>query len=242
MSFAVDIEKSVGGKARRFTLKASFSTQAQRTVIYGPSGAGKSMLLQILAGLITPDYGRVVFGDEVIFDSRENIHVPARARRFGYLFQDYALFPQLSVRQNVAFALRDGWRNPSVDVKEAQVERWLESFELERVAHQRPHELSGGQRQRTALARALVNQPRALLLDEPFAALDPELRARMRHEMDLLLNEVGVPMVMITHDPEDLAWFGAASIHLRDGAISDAPSPVVTAPGPRLAAVRAPAE
>jgi ABC-type sugar transport system ATPase subunit len=81
-------------------------------VIYGPSGAGKSMLLQILAGLITPDYGRVSFADERIFDSREGVDVPARARRFGYLFQDYALFPQLSVRQNVAFALSEGWRNP----------------------------------------------------------------------------------------------------------------------------------
>ena len=242
MSFTVDIEKSVGGKARRFTLKASFSTDAQRTVIYGPSGAGKSMLLQILAGLLTPDCGRVTFGDERIFDSRDNINRPARMRRFGYLFQDYALFPQLSVRQNVAFALSEGWRNPTPKVRDAEVDRWLTTFELEAVAHQRPHELSGGQRQRTALARALVNQPRALLLDEPFAALDPELRARMRHEMDQLLNEVGIPMVMITHDPEDLAYFGAASIHLRDGAISDAPSPIVTQHAPRLAVVRAPTE
>ncbi|MBK8958941.1 MAG: ATP-binding cassette domain-containing protein [Proteobacteria bacterium] len=242
MSFSVDIEKSVGGKARRFTLKVAFSTHAQRTVIYGPSGAGKSMLLQILAGLITPDYGRVSFADERIFDSREGVDVPARARRFGYLFQDYALFPQLSVRQNVAFALSEGWRNPPPQARNAEVSRWLTTFELDAVAHQRPHELSGGQRQRTALARALVNQPRALLLDEPFAALDPELRARMRHEMDQLLNEVGIPMVMITHDPEDLAWFGAASIHLRDGAVSDAPSPALIQHGPRLAVVRAPAE
>jgi len=237
MSFNVDIEKSVGDKQRRFTLKVRFATQAQRTVIYGPSGAGKSMLLQILAGLLSPDRGRVSFGEEVIFDSALALDTPARARRFGYLFQDYALFPQLSVRQNIAFALREGWRNPAADVSDAGVEHWLAAFELEKVAAQRPHELSGGQRQRTALARALVNQPRALLLDEPFSALDPELRARMRNEMDQLLHQVRIPMVMITHDPEDLAFFGAETIHLRDGAISVTPMPLAARNVPRLLAV-----
>ena len=225
MSFSVDIEKTVGDRQRRFTLKVRFVTQGQRTVIYGPSGAGKSMLLQILAGLLTPDSGRVSFGEEVIFDGETKLDTPARARRFGYLFQDYALFPQLNVRQNIAFALREGWRNPAADASDASVEHWLAAFELEHVAAQRPHELSGGQRQRTALARALVNQPRALLLDEPFSALDPELRARMRNEMDQLLHKLGIPMVMITHDPEDLAFFGAETIHLRDGAISVTPMP-----------------
>lgn len=237
MSFSVDIEKSVGDSQRRFTLKVAFATQTQRTVIYGPSGAGKSMLLQILAGLLTPDSGRVRFGEEVIFDSEAALNTPARARRFGYLFQDYALFPQLDVRQNIAFGLRDGWRNPSPAIRDANVERWLEAFELDKVAHQRPHELSGGQRQRAALARALVNQPRALLLDEPFSALDPELRTRMRNEMEQLLHTLHIPMVMITHDPEDLAFFGAETIHLRDGAICAMPTPLAARDPHRLLAV-----
>lgn len=237
MSFVVDIEKSVGDKRRRFTLKARFETTAQRTVIYGPSGAGKSMLLQILAGLLDADHGTVSFAGEVIFDRARAIKQPARARRFGYLFQDYALFPQLSVKQNIAFALRDGWLNPPSSIADASVAHWLAAFELEQVASLRPHELSGGQRQRTALARALVNQPRALLLDEPFSALDPELRDRMRREMDRLLHKVGIPMVMITHDPNDLEFFGAETIHLRDGAICVTPTPRFTSAAPRLHAV-----
>ncbi len=237
MSFSVDIEKTVGDKQRRFTLKLRFASSAQRIVVYGPSGAGKSMLLQILAGLLTPDRGRVSFGAQVIFDSDAAINLPARVRHFGYLFQDYALFPQLSVRQNIAFALRDGWLNPSSAVADASVERWLSAFELEQVADQQPHELSGGQRQRTALARALVNQPRALLLDEPFSALDPELRARMRDEMEQLLRQVNIPMVMITHDPDDLAFFDAETIHLRDGALCALPVPSIQATVQHLRAV-----
>jgi len=101
------------------------------------------------------------------------------------------------------------------------VERWLRAFELVEVAAQRPDELSGGQRQRTALARALVHSPRALLLDEPFSALDPALRLRMRKELDELLNRIDIPVVMITHDPEDLEWFGDEALYLRDGQISE---------------------
>ena len=234
MQFEVDISKTVGDSRRRFTLAVRFATRGPRTIVYGPSGAGKSMLLQVLAGLKRPDRGQLRFGDETLFDAARGIEVPARARRFGYVFQDYALFPQLSVRQNIAFGLSDGLRNPAAHVDHEAVNRWLAAFELDGVAAQKPHELSGGQRQRTALARALVNAPRALLLDEPFAALDPELRTRMRHEMERLLDEVNIPMVMITHDPEDLRWFGADAIHLRDGAVQAPPGQL---DAPRIAPV-----
>ena len=219
MSFVVDITKTVGNAQRRFTLHAQFETSARSTVIYGPSGAGKSLTLQALAGLMTPDSGRIQFEDVVLFDTPQRIDVPARERRFGYLFQDYALFPQLNVRQNVAFALRRGWLNPPLHAGGDGVERWLRAFELSEVAHQRPHELSGGQRQRTALARALVNEPRALLLDEPFSALDPDLRDRMRAELRDLLERIRIPVVMITHDPEDLRWFGDRVFRLNAGHI-----------------------
>jgi molybdate transport system ATP-binding protein len=139
------------------------------------------------------------------------------------------------VRQNVAFGLKAGWLNPSARAGGEAVDRWLQAFELTDVAAQRPAELSGGQRQRTALARALVNSPRALLLDEPFAALDPELRDRMRTELDELLKRVDIPVVMITHDPADLAWFGQSAFYLRDGCISDrpgAPDSAVVRPAP----------
>ena len=242
LGFDVDIRKTVHSARRSFELRVCFQSSARRTAIIGPSGAGKSLTLQALAGLIQPDSGRIAFGAELLFDRAAGIDVPARQRGFGYLFQDYALFPKLNVRQNIAFGLSRGWRNPpalggepgtgrggsnaKALARDAAVNRWLHAFELVDVAAQRPSELSGGQRQRTALARALVHAPRALLLDEPFSALDPALRARMRNELDALLRRIDIPVVMITHDPQDLDWFGDNVLQLRDGVIA-APEPSV---------------
>ncbi|MEO8525464.1 MAG: ATP-binding cassette domain-containing protein [Caldimonas sp.] len=228
MSFDVDIRKIVGGERRRFALDVSFRTQARRTVIYGPSGAGKTLTLQAIAGLLTPDSGRISFDGERVYDAGAGIDLPARRRGFGYLFQDYALFPKLSVRQNIAFGLSKGLRNPGEHAGGESVDHWLRTFELLDVARQRPEELSGGQRQRVALARALVSSPRALLLDEPFSALDPELRQRTRAELDELLQRVAIPVLMITHDLVDLDWFGDEALYLREGVIcerSAAPEP-----------------
>ncbi len=224
MSFDIDIVKAVHSERRSFELQVRFTTNARRTVIFGPSGAGKSLTLLAIAGLLTPDSGRIAFDGEVLFDHGAGIDRPARSRGFGYLFQDYALFPKLNVRQNIAFGLRHGLRNPSANVSGDAIEHWLRAFELQAVAAQRPDELSGGQRQRTALARALVHSPRALLLDEPFSALDPELRERMRAELDELLRRIDVPVLMITHDPDDLAWFGDEALYLRDGRIGERPA------------------
>lgn len=241
MAFEVDIRKTVRGPQRDFTLRVRFETRARRTVVYGPSGSGKSLTLQALAGLLTPDAGRIAFDGETLFDHAAGIDVPARRRGFGYLFQDYALFPRLNVRQNIAFGLQTGLRNPPAQAGGEAVERWLRAFELTEVAAQRPDELSGGQRQRTALARALVHSPRALLLDEPFSALDPELRERMRAELDELLQRIDIPVVMITHDPEDLAWFGDDALYLRDGAITAPPPPAEARVSTRRVASAAPA-
>jgi molybdate transport system ATP-binding protein len=224
VTFDVDIAMAVGGARRTFELAVRFRTAARRTVVYGPSGAGKSLTLQAIAGLQRPARGRIAFGDDVLFDSARGIDVPARERRFGYLFQDHALFPKLDVRQNIAFGLTHGWRNPRHGSHAAEVDRWLRAFELEAVAAQRPDELSGGQRQRTALARAVAASPRALLLDEPFSALDPELRERTRREIDALLRALGIPIVLITHDPADIAAFADETFHLRDGAIVERPA------------------
>jgi molybdate transport system ATP-binding protein len=226
MSFDVDIQKVVGGERRRFSLAVRFRTEARRTVIFGPSGAGKTLTLQAIAGLLTPDSGRIAFGGKVVYDGHAGIDVPARQRDFGFLFQDHALFPKLSVRQNIAFGLSKGLRNPGEHDGGEAVERWLQTFELVEVARQRPDELSGGQRQRVALARALVNTPRALLLDEPFSALDPGLRQRMRAELDDLLERVAIPVLMITHDLVDIEWFGDEALYLRNGAIGERPAAV----------------
>lgn len=224
MSFDIDIAKTVHSERRSFELRVCFTTSARRSVIFGPSGAGKSLTLQAIAGLLTPDSGRIAFDGDVLFDRDAGIDRPARRRGFGYLFQDYALFPKLNVRQNIAFGLQRGLLNPPRHVADAAVDHWLRAFELEEVGAQRPAELSGGQRQRTALARSLVHSPRALLLDEPFSALDPELRDRMRAELDELLQRIDIPVLMITHDPDDLDWFGDQALYLRDGRIAERPA------------------
>ncbi|WP_271008026.1 ABC transporter ATP-binding protein [Paucibacter sp. B51] len=218
--FDVQIQQTLRSRERsgsRFSLNLRFRSEAMHTVLYGPSGAGKSLTLQAIAGLNRPDQGRISCQGQVLLDSVRSIDVPAAQRGFGYLFQDYALFPHLDVRQNVAFGLRRGWLNPSRRWRDPRVEHWLQAFELDAVAGQRPEQLSGGQRQRTALARALVGAPRALLLDEPFSALDPALRGRLREELAALLQRLQIPMLMITHDPEDLAFFGGLALQLRAG-------------------------
>lgn len=208
-----------GAEQREFELDVELSSQAQRTVLHGPSGAGKSLCLQALAGLLTPDQGHICFAGETLFDSAKGVDQPARRRGFGYLFQDYALFPHLSVRQNIAFGLSRGLFNPGRRVDDAAVMDWLQRFELTPVADLMPRQISGGQRQRTALARALAPEPRALLLDEPFSALDPALRERLRDELAELLARIDIPVLMITHDEQDLQRFGEVRWHLREGRV-----------------------
>lgn len=222
MQIKVDIVKTLRSGARAFELNARFESASQRVVIYGPSGAGKSQLLKALAGLMTPDRGHIELAGRRLFDSGAGIDVAPQRRRVAYLFQDYALFPHLNVRQNIGFGLQRGWRNPLSRVDGETIRHWLQAFELEHVAHQFPHELSGGQRQRVALARALAPQPAALLLDEPFAALDPGLRERMRAELDAVQRKLAIPMILITHDPEDARAFGDHVLRMEQGRIADA--------------------
>jgi molybdate transport system ATP-binding protein len=217
----VDITKTLRSGNRSFELRVRLNADKTRVVIYGPSGSGKTLTLKAIAGLLRPDHGRIVMKGEVLFDSARGIDLPPQARKVGYLFQDYALFPHLDVRQNIGFGLARGWFNRSADGRADAVEHWLDVFHLRQLAHQRPHELSGGQRQRVALARALATNPSALLLDEPFAALDPELRTHLRNELDRLQRHLDIPMLLITHDPADAKMFGDQLVCLRDGMVED---------------------
>ncbi|WP_179400646.1 ABC transporter ATP-binding protein [Burkholderia guangdongensis] len=219
MSLVVDIRKTFASAERHFSLRVSFSSTAQRIVLFGPSGAGKSLTLQAIAGLLAPDEGAIALGGDTLFDAARRIDVPTQARRVAYLFQDYALFPHLNVRQNIAFGLTPGWRNPRAKVLPPEVAHWLRAFDLETLAGHYPAQLSGGQKQRVALARALVARPRILLLDEPFSALDGALRVRMRHELAELQTRLDIPMVMITHDPDDVAAFGDHVVFLHEGRV-----------------------
>lgn len=219
MIWDVDARRSFVHAQRSFELQVRFSSGSQRLVLFGPSGAGKSQTLKIIAGLTRPDAGHVRLAGEALVDVYAGIDIPARQRRLAYVFQDYALFPHLNVVQNIAFGLQRGWRNAGREVQHDAVERWMRAFELGPVARQYPEQLSGGQRQRTALARALVAQPRALLLDEPFAALDPALRERLRDELADLQAGLDIPLVLITHDEADVQRFGDEVLQIAGGRV-----------------------
>jgi molybdate transport system ATP-binding protein len=204
---------------RDFMLDIAFRSTSQRIVLFGPSGAGKSLTLQTIAGLIKPDEGEIALNGTTLLDTANGIDLTPQARHIAYLFQDYALFPHLNVRQNIAFGLKRGWWNPSKHVAHTDLDYWLNAFDLTQVARQFPAQLSGGQKQRVALARALVPHPQLLLLDEPFSALDMALRQRMRQELADLQSRLDIPMVLITHDPDDVAMFGDQVVSLHEGLV-----------------------
>jgi molybdate transport system ATP-binding protein len=219
MQLDLDIRATLRSGKRHFDLQVQCTSSSQRIAVYGPSGAGKSMTLKAIAGLFTPEAGHIRLNGRTLFDSAAGINLPPQQRNVAYLFQDYALFPHLTVRQNVGFGLSRGWFNPRARAKLDQVEHWLAAFDLQELAQQFPDQLSGGQRQRVALARALVAEPNALLLDEPFAALDPALRVSMRLELSQWQQRLEVPMILISHDPEDARILGEHVLYMRDGKI-----------------------
>ena len=215
----LDFDVRLQARRREFLLNVRFDSADERLVIFGPSGAGKSVTIQAIAGLIRPQRGRIVLGERVLFDAARGIDVPARSRDVGYLFQDYALFPHLSVEHNVGYALRR-WPWPLKSHERDEVRSMLALFGLQGLAQSLPRDLSGGQRQRVALARALIRRPQILLLDEPFAAMDILLRQRMREELVELQSRFRIPMVVITHDLEDVRAFADTLVVYELGQVS----------------------
>jgi molybdate transport system ATP-binding protein len=220
MRFDVDIGKRVMAQGRGFDLAVRFRVETDRLALFGPSGAGKTLTLRALAGLVQPDRGHIAIDDTVWLDRDRGVDVPTRARKVGYVFQDYALFPHRTVEQNVAAAHSRWWPSPMAREQRGQVDALLESFGIADVRRSYPEQLSGGQRQRTALARALAARPRLLLLDEPFAALDATLRLKLRADLIDVQRRFRIPMVLITHDPDDLIQCADSVVTLAQGRVA----------------------
>lgn len=219
MSVDLRIRKNMVSGDRHFSLDVAFSSKAKRIALFGPSGAGKSLTLRAVAGLLRPDAGRIEVNGRVLFDAEARVSVAPQARRVAYLFQDYALFPHLTVAQNIAFGSRRGWLNPPRRAVSAEARRWVDAFELGAIVGSYPHEISCGQKQRVALARALMLKPEIVLLDEPFSALDSQLRGKMRLELNALQRQLDVPMLLITHDPADVEALADEVFEVRDGKV-----------------------
>jgi len=216
----VCLQLSVSDQKRRFDVDVAFATDAPFVALYGPSGAGKSLTLQAMAGLLPVRAGHVKLNGRTLLDTSAGINLPTEARGVGYLFQHYALFPHLSVRDNVAFGLTS-WRKRLKADDAARVDELIESFGLTALAASRPATLSGGQQQRVALARALACNPQVLLLDEPFAALHSALKRELRTELQRVLAQRRIPAVMVSHDADDVLALADEVVLIDGGQVSE---------------------
>lgn len=216
LAFAHDF--NAGGRV--FTLDLDLHTRSRRIALFGPSGAGKSLSAAVLAGLVRPREGCIVVEGTTFLDTHNRVFLSPQQRRIGFLAQNYALFPHLTIAQNIAFGLKSGCFNPSRAARlPAIANHWVQTLGLEGVLHHYPAQVSGGQRQRAALARALVLRPRMLILDEPLAALDIPLRQQVREALAQLQQELALPSLLITHDPQDAAVLADEVFCLDNGRI-----------------------
>lgn len=212
MALDVQIEKNLPD----FPLHVAFRAWETPLSILGASGAGKTMLLQCIAGIEQPERGRVLLNDRILFDSEQRIRVPARQRRIGMVFQNYALFPHRTVAENIAFGLRDR----SSDEQTAGLSALIARTHLEGLADRYPQALSGGEKQRTALARALAIDPEALLLDEPLSALDTHLRSQVEAQLQDTFAAYRRPTLFVTHNIEEAYRLGEQLLVLSRGRVA----------------------
>ncbi len=205
---SVDITKNLPD----FSLSIRFSIERDILVLFGPSGCGKTTTLRSIAGLLQPDGGRIVNDGEVFFDAAGKIFIPPRQRRIGYMFQDFALFPHMSVYRNIWYGVRDHDREAR-----QMYEKLTSLLKIGHLAERSPGQLSGGEKQRVALARALMAQPKILLLDEPLSSLDTETRLEVRNELREMQRIWNIPFILVTHDPDEARFLGDQVLYMQKG-------------------------
>ena len=205
---SVDITKNLPD----FSLSLRFSIERDILVLFGPSGCGKTTTLRSIAGLLQPDGGRIVNDGEVFFDSADRIFIPPRQRRIGYMFQDFALFPHMTVYRNIWYGVRDH----DQEARE-MYEKLTSLLKIGHLAKRSPGQLSGGEKQRVALARALMAQPKILLLDEPLSSLDTETRLEVRNELREMQRIWNIPFILVTHDPDEARFLGDQVLYMQKG-------------------------
>jgi molybdate transport system ATP-binding protein len=224
----VSLRHRIASESGTFNLDVEFVLRKGINILFGSSGAGKTTLLECIAGLATPDTGRIALRDRVLFDSERNINVPPRHRNVGYVFQDLALFPHLSVEANVAYGLQ-GFK---ASERKRRVLSALESLGILDLRQRRPGQLSGGERQRVALARALVTDPDILLLDEPLAALDLPVRMQIADDLRRSVQNLPIPVLYVTHSRDEVFMLGDRMLVLERGKLiaEGTPHEVMSAP------------
>jgi molybdate transport system ATP-binding protein len=224
----VRFRKGFAASAQQFLLEVEFQAAAGFTILFGPSGAGKTTLLDCVAGLAKPESGRIAIGGRILFDAAQHVDLPVENRRLGYVFQNLALFPHLTVKQNVQFGLA----HLPQEERGAQALAILEAFRIAHLARRYPREISGGESQRTALARTLVTDPALLLLDEPLAALDAATKARIIDDLRNWNQAHRIPILYVTHSREEVFALGERVVVLDAGRIlaQGTPHEVIEAP------------
>lgn len=197
-----------------FDLELNVQPPSGITMLFGPSGSGKTTLLKCLAGLIRPDQGLIKLRDQVLYSSSDKINVPTAKRKIGYVFQDLALFPHLTARQNIGYGI-----GKDVGDRARRIDAVLEAFRIMHLGDRKPSEISGGEKQRVALARALVTEPKALMLDEPLSALDPAIKAHLLDDLRQWISSRDLPVLYVTHSREEVFALGQNVVALEGGRV-----------------------
>ncbi|MGN0335211.1 MAG: ATP-binding cassette domain-containing protein [Lachnospiraceae bacterium] len=213
------LEVCVKKQLKEFVISCEFSVTEGTLGIMGPSGSGKSMLLKCIAGIERPDEGQIVLDGCVLFDSAKNICLPPQRRNVGYLFQNYALFPNMTVRQNILCGLQAG--KLSKKHCEEKAAEMMKRFRLDNLENRYPGQLSGGQKQRVALARLLATEPGLILLDEPFSALDEELKEELLQELKELRSSYGGLSILVSHDSREIEKLSSRLCRIRKGELKN---------------------